>query len=150
MFTIICRCAVYKTHNSMSRSPSQKDYKCFDIWARHVVPGHLVCKWDYKYHMCNIILENPILKLLIIKFKYSKYYKQKGACLDLPLTDINLEWGRTVVASFHLAFKIISRLGFENRRWIIKYLAMFPKHYSAQLWRQNCRWTALYSSFWLT
>ena len=42
---IICRCVPYKTCNSLLKvmvTESRGLYKCFDIWALHVAPGHLV------------------------------------------------------------------------------------------------------------
>ena len=56
---IICRCVPYKTHNSMSNvkvTESRRLYKCFDIWARHVAPGHLV------YVTCLLIRINISIK----------------------------------------------------------------------------------------
>ena len=45
---IVCRCVVYKTRNFMSNvkvTESKRLYKGFDIWARHVAPGHLVLSY---------------------------------------------------------------------------------------------------------
>ena len=69
MFTIICRCVAYKTRDSMSNvkvTESKRQYKCFDIWAQHVAPGHLFQR------------AVSIKQILILVIKFQKLHKNKN------------------------------------------------------------------------